>query len=259
VLWWSHWKVDSVVRAAERVCTAVVSVERRTFAIDTPKLVTVGQAIDVDRFPLRAPRHRDADEPLRVAVIGRYSPAKGVGTILRAARIALDGGLDVRVDVHGPATTDEARAEQAALARLVDELGLDGRVTLGGPVTREQVASLLAEADVLVNNAPGGADRIVYEAAATGLPVLASNRAHEDLLNRYALYDRDDAEGLAERLAAVAGLTPEQQRELARRQRARVEERHSVESWSTGLLRAAGIRDEPAPPSDGAAPVERTD
>jgi glycosyltransferase involved in cell wall biosynthesis len=239
VLWWSHWKLDGVVRLAERVSTAVVSVGPTTFPLASDKLTTVGQAIDVASF---AERDGYAHEgPLRVVVANRYSPAKGVDTILRATRLALDAGADLRLDVYGPAPNAEAVAERDRLERLAGELGLAGRAELHGGVTRAEIVDLLGEADLLVNNAPGGADRIVYEAAAAGVPVLASNPAHVNVLDPDAFFDRDDADGLAAKLAAVAALSPAERAGIGRRLRERARSGHSVDSWAAGLLRAAGL------------------
>jgi glycosyltransferase involved in cell wall biosynthesis len=239
VLWWSHWKLDAVVRTAERVSTRVVSVAPGTFPGASGKLVTVGQAIDVASFPERS-RERP-DGPLRAVVIGRYSPAKGVGTILRALRLALDRGVDLRLDVYGNSPNDEARLERDALQRLVGELDLGSRAQLHDAVTRAEVIWLLGQADLLVNNAPGGADRVVFEAGASGIPVLASNRSLAGFLDADAFFDRDDAEELAGKLAAIAALSPAERDETGRRLHDRVERENSVDSWATGLLRAAGI------------------
>jgi glycosyltransferase involved in cell wall biosynthesis len=241
VMWWSHWKLDRVVRLAERVCTAVVSVGPTTFPMASRKLVTVGQAIDVAAIPLRNDWGDREPGPLRALVVGRYSPAKGVGTILRAVRLAADRGLDLRLDVYGPAPNDEARRERDVLAALVGEFDLADRVELHDGVTRDEVVRLLATADVLVNNAPGGADRIVYEAGAAGVPVLASNPANANVLDPEAFFARDDAEALATKLEAVARLAPDERDALARRLRERVESGNSVDSWAAGLLRAAGL------------------
>jgi glycosyltransferase involved in cell wall biosynthesis len=238
VMWWSHWKMDRVVRLGERVSTRVVSVGPGTFPMATRKLVTVGQAIDVDSFPPRAAR---PDGPLKIVVIGRYSAAKGVGTIIRATGLALARGVELRLDVYGPALTPDARAEQESLAALVRELDLGEHVRIHGSVTRAEVIRLLADADLLVNNAPGGADRIVYEAAASGIPVLASNPAHTNLLQPDAFYSRDDAEELAGKIEAVARRSPAERDELGRSLRERVAREHSVESWSAGLLAAGGL------------------
>jgi glycosyltransferase involved in cell wall biosynthesis len=136
---------------------------------------------------------------------------------------------------------EEARRERAALGALVAQLELAGRAELHDAVTRAELVRLLAGADVLVNNAPGGADRIVYEAAAAGVPVLASNPANANVLDPDAFYARDDAERLAGLLEAVAALDAPAREALARRLRSRVENGNSVDSWAAGLLRAAGL------------------
>jgi hypothetical protein len=83
---------------------------------------------------------------------------------------------------------------------------------------------------VLINNMRAGApDKVVYEAAASCLPVLASNPVFDDLLPAELRFDRDDPESLAERLRS---LDPRRRPEL----REIVRERHSVEHWADGLL-----------------------
>jgi glycosyltransferase involved in cell wall biosynthesis len=243
VMWWSHWKMDRVVRLGERLSTRVVSVGPGTFPLASGKLVTVGQAIDVDSFPARSGTREPG--PLRIVVIGRYSAAKGVGTIIRAAGLALGRGVDLQLDIYGPALTADARAEQESLQALVRELALGEQVRLHDSVTRAEVMRLLGDADLLVNNAPGGADRIVYEAAASGIPVLASNPAHTNLLEPDAFYNRDDAEELAGKIENVARRSPAERDELGRSLRERVTREHSVESWSAGLLAAGGLQTAP--------------
>jgi glycosyltransferase involved in cell wall biosynthesis len=230
LLWWSHWKLDRVVRLAEAVSTCVVTVNETTFPKRSSKLVAIGQAIDVDRFAVDRLPH----DGFRALVIGRYSPAKGVETIIRAvAQVP-----EVRLDVYGPEPNEEAREERARLEALVEELGLSARVGLHGAVTRKQVVDLLGGADVLVNNAPGGADRIVYEAAAAGVPVLASNRAHADLLAAEALFERGDVQAVARKLSA---LRLADRAAVGEALRTRVVGAHSVDSWAAGVVRAAGL------------------
>jgi glycosyltransferase involved in cell wall biosynthesis len=241
VMWWVHWKIDRVVIAAERVCTAVCTVDPRTFPMRSKKLHALGQGIDMASFPVAARVPPAPGTPLRVLVGSRYSPAKGIENILRAARIALDGGLDLRLLVHGPAGSEEERKEQERLGRLSRDLGLDEQATIGGPVLRSEMLELLEQSDVLVNNARGGADRIAYEAAASRVPVLASNPAYESLIDPELFFDRDDPAELAARLREIASLSPEQRLSVGDRLRERVERLHSTDSWSIGLLRAADL------------------
>ena len=77
--------------------------------------------------------------------------------------------------------------------------------------------------------------------APSGIPVLASNRAHEGFLDADAFFDRDDDAGLADRLSAIAAQSPAERDETGRRLRERVQRENSVDSWAAGLLKAAGI------------------
>src|SRR5262249_18563188 len=156
-------------------------------------------------------------QPLRVLMVGRYSPAKGLHTVLRAVELAGERGVDAQLDIYGPALDDEARAFRASLEPLAG-----GRVRLHDAVPRDQLPDLFETADLFVNNARGGADRVVYEAAASGLPVVASNRAHTNLLDVDAFFGWEDADGLARLLAEAAERSPEESAALGSRLRERV-------------------------------------
>jgi glycosyltransferase involved in cell wall biosynthesis len=100
---------------------------------------------------------------------------------------------------------------------------------------------LFSRVDVLVNNMEAGApDKVVYEAAAACLPVLASNPVFDELFAGYPLlFDRESPESLAERLRWFAGLKDEERAEIGRTLRERVARHHSVETWADGVLEAA--------------------
>jgi glycosyltransferase involved in cell wall biosynthesis len=236
LLWFTHWRASGLLRAAERVSTAVVSVDERSFPLSSRKLHAIGHGIDVTEFPCVDVR---SGEDLRLLALGRYSPAKGLDVVLRAVAVA---GDKVRLDVHGPALSEEERAHRAELERLADDLGLVGRITLGDAVVRADVPVLFASHDALVNNMRAGApDKVVYEAAASCLPVLASNPVFDDLLEPELRFAREDPDELALRIRALGELPTDERRELGSRLRARVEASHSVESWADGILETAGM------------------
>jgi glycosyltransferase involved in cell wall biosynthesis len=88
----------------------------------------------------------------------------------------------------------------------------------------------------------GAPDKVVYEAAAGCLPVLASNPVFDSLLDEEQRFRREDPAGLAERMLALASMSQADRAEIGRRLRERVEAGHSVQSWARGILDAAGIR-----------------
>src|SRR5207244_8888678 len=140
-----------------------------------------------------------------------------IETILRAAR-EVEG---VEVEVRGAALNGLEQRHRGELARL--------GVPLGDAVPRAQVPELFARADVLVNNMRAGApDKVVFEAAAACLPVLASNPVFDELFSGYPLwFQRDSPESLADRLRWLAGLSVEERAQIGRTLRDRVAKRHS--------------------------------
>jgi len=236
VLWFTHWKASRLLRAAERASTAVVSVDDRSFPLASAKVRAIGHGIDLEEFACLGER-ADASH-LRLLALGRYSEAKGLDVVVRAIA-AVEGA---RLDVHGPTLSEGERGTRRELELLVEELGIGRRVTLGDAVTRSDVPALLGGHDALVNNMRAGApDKVVYEAAASCLPVLASNPVFDRLLDVEQRFERDDVGGLADRIRALSALVPAERALIGARLRERVRDGHSVESWARGVLGAAGI------------------
>jgi glycosyltransferase involved in cell wall biosynthesis len=218
LLWFTHWKPSRTLLLAERVSSAVLTVDRRSFPLRSDKVVPIGHGIDLTPFSCV---EREPAERLRAVALGRTSPAKGYETIVRAAALA-----DVDLELRGPSLSDEERAER----RRLEALG----ARFEEPVPYADVPDLLAHKDVLVNNMREGAlDKVVYEAAATCMPVLASNSGFADLLPPELRFDRDAPDDLAAKLRA---LRDTDRNAVGRVLRERVEAGHSVEHWADEVL-----------------------
>ena len=97
---------------------------------------------------------------------------------------------------------------------------------------------LYGEVDALVNDMREGAtDKVVYEAAATCMPVLASNPAFDTLLPAELRFEHGDVEGLA---LAIAGLVDVDRNAIGRDLREIVVREHSVETWAQRVVDLAG-------------------
>lgn len=75
MLWYTHWKRHIVLRAAALVSTDLLSVDERSFPLRSRKVRAIGHGIDLDAFPCSPAA---AGGPLRLLVLGRYSPAKKI-------------------------------------------------------------------------------------------------------------------------------------------------------------------------------------
>ena len=230
MLWFTHWRRSRLLATAERASTVVLSVDRRTFPLSSKKLVAIGHGIDVSDLPCL---ERPSRDELTLLALGRTSPAKGLETIIRA--VALVPGVALRV--IGPSLTEEERLHRIALERLVIDLGLLDRVDIRPPVPRHTVPGLLGEVDALVNDMRAGAtDKVVYEAAATCVPVLASNPAFDTLLPPELRFPTGDVDGLA---LAIVGLLGIDRNAVGRSLREIVVREHSVETWADRVVELA--------------------
>lgn len=253
LLWYTHWHATGLLRLAERLVTDIVSVDVRSFPLPSRKVTPLGHGIEVEEFPLA-----EQPEPapaLRILQLGRTSSAKGIAEVVRGVAEARRRGLDARLLCHGPSLTEPEQDYRRELDALVGELALGDAVTIAGAVPRSEVPGLLAACDVMVNNMRAGSpDKAVYEAAAAGVPVLASNPVFDSLLAPEWLFDREDAGDLAAKLAAMAALSRDERAAIGRRLRERVVAAHSVASWAAGILRVARGGGEARPPGAAAQP-----
>jgi glycosyltransferase involved in cell wall biosynthesis len=218
LLWFSHRSVTRRLRAAVALADAVVSVDAQTFPLATPKLVPIGHGVDVSEFPC-APRPQN--DRLRVLSLGRTSPSKGIDRIARAAELA-----GAEFAHYGPSLTDEERRLRRELAGVRDA------------VPRAEVPALFAAHDVLVNDTVAGAvDKVVLEAGAACMPVLASNPGYAELLGDLGLhFPSGDVDALADRLRWLAAQPLEERARLGRELHDRVAAGHSVDAWARRLL-----------------------
>jgi len=230
LLWFTHWRKSRLLRAAERLSTRVLSVDARTFPLRSRKLVAIGHGIDVSGLQCV---QRPERSPLTLLALGRTSPAKGLVTILRAVALV----PDVELRIVGPSLTEEERLHRLALERLVIELGLLDRVDVRGPAPHHAVPALYEAADALVNDMRAGAtDKVVYEAAATCLPVIASNPAFDTLLPEELRFAHGDADALA---AAIRRLGELDRNAVGSALRGTVLREHSVDVWADRVVALA--------------------
>jgi glycosyltransferase involved in cell wall biosynthesis len=258
LLWYTHWHVSRSLRVATRLTDRILSVDRRSFPLDSAKVRGIGHAVDVERF---APAGGDGDGPLRLLALGRFARWKGYGTLLDGFRLAVADGLDATLEIRGPDLTDDERAYRDELAaRVRADPALAGRVTLAPPVVRDEVPRLLAGADALVSaTEPRGSetlDKVVYEAGACAVPVVASNTALAEFLDGLPVplrFDARDGRDLARVLGQLGAAGAGLRAEIGAALRLRVERGHSLGSWADAVV--AAVRElSPTAAVDSAGP-----
>ena len=148
---------------------------------------------------------------------------------------------------RGPQLTPAQARHRAELeARVSASPALDGRVTIADAVSRERVPGLIRAAHAVVS--PGGVhaggealDKVLFEAAACGVPIVASHPSLARVLAATPVrlsFRPGDAGDLAATMKALAVATPGERLETGRVLRRWVEAEHSVEGWAERVVTA---------------------
>jgi glycosyltransferase involved in cell wall biosynthesis len=232
VLWYTHQTISWQLQVAHRLATQVVTAAPEGYPLwGSGKATAIGHGVDTDYFR-PAPQATDHDE-LRVLSVGRLSTLKRYEVLIEAARLLVqEQGMErlcVRI-VGGPA----APGDEAYLARLEAQTaaaGLQAHVTFAGAIPFDQLLGEYQAADLFVNCKVSSMDKVVLEAAACAVPVLAASPAFAPLgeaAQTPGVFPADDAAALAEQIACYGRLEPAARREIGLRLAAVVEQEHSV-------------------------------
>jgi glycosyltransferase involved in cell wall biosynthesis len=243
LLWYTHWNAGRSLRLATPLVDAVLSVSSGSFPLATSKLRATGHAIDVARFT--PSEEAPTEGPLRLLALGRTARWKGYDTMLRALELATERGLDARLELRGPQLTTDEKAHRGELEAIVAASDLlRDRVRIEPPLARDEIPSRLRASDALLSatqpRESETLDKVVYEAAACGVPVIASNTALDKFLAGLPVQLRfraRDAESLAQTLLGFSEAGPKARREAGAELRRRVVAGHSVDSWADAVTK----------------------
>jgi glycosyltransferase involved in cell wall biosynthesis len=127
--------------------------------------------IDVAKFPFK----RAVDRPSRLLFLGRFSPEKGLPTLIEAMRMLVweHRCTQLKLTLLGGNDVDPQHCD--AMKRLVSSSGLDSNVEIKGSLPREELPNIYGEHDILVFPSTREAFGItILEAMSSGLVVVGT-------------------------------------------------------------------------------------
>ncbi len=201
------------------------------------RIVVNRSGILLDQFPVREPGEREGG-PFRLVCIASLHHYKNHETLIEAARILVDRGIEFRIDCLG----GDVDGRLAVLEAHAERLGVTEQVRFLGRVDHGEIVSRLREADLSVlSSQVEGVPVSMMEAMAGGTPVLGPRitgvpELVEDGVSGF-LADPERPEEFAEKAARIL-LEPELVRGFVARARERVEERYDMRANARALAAA---------------------
>jgi len=234
--WHGHRQVTNILKAAHYCSDRMITSAPTGYRYKHDKLVIVGQGIDVDLF---SPNGTPMEEPPLLLSVGRLSPIKDLGTLIRAVHLLRRRGHPVRCALVGAASeTDQPYID--SLQSLVRELELDATVQFAGAVRNEQLVPWYRNCFAHVNLCPTGAlDKAVLEAMACERPSLVANEGFRETLNGWGerlLFRHGDADDLAEKLDRLLQMQHSQRAAMSADLRKNVIAHHNLEHLAKTLV-----------------------
>ncbi|MBI4313534.1 MAG: lipopolysaccharide heptosyltransferase II [Candidatus Omnitrophica bacterium] len=144
-----------------------------SFGVTPEQLRLIPRGVNLSQYAFRNIQNDPPRSALTIGVIGRLTPIKGHVVLLRAMAAVVKRVPRVLLLVIGDAPPEKKAYEQE-LKRWVGQLGLEKQVSFIG--RREDIPQVLATLDLLVmpSTYDEGFGRVLIEAGACGVPVIAS-------------------------------------------------------------------------------------
>jgi glycosyltransferase involved in cell wall biosynthesis len=119
------------------------------------------------------------DRPVRLLIVSRIDPRKGLRVVPGAVRRLADAGVDVTLDIVGPTVGAPGERERAVIEDEARHLGVSDRIRLAGAIALDRLLPIYRSYDVFVlPTLPGeGIPRVLLEAMSAGLPVVTTRVA----------------------------------------------------------------------------------
>jgi len=183
-------------------------------------------------------RHGVPDEATLLLFLGRIHPQKNIHLMIQALAQLQDVAQRTIFFIVGP--VGDARYYQSIL-ETIRSTGLNDRVRIFPPISRAEVPGWFAMADLLVlPSKVEGVSMSVIEAAASGVPVLISNRAanyREIEEDRSGVVVEPRIESILEALRSLLS-DPQLLTQLSQNARSSARKRYSIERIATQMLTA---------------------
>ncbi|MCC7357347.1 glycosyltransferase [Candidatus Uhrbacteria bacterium] len=165
VLWFAHYKPHKLLNVAAHMAHIVATSVPEACAYSGHKRRIIGQAID----PIIFPFYKKMENKMRVLIFGRVSPAKRIAEAVRELKKMDIPGMEV--EIIGKALDDQYR--RLILEELRDATNIRWKEL---DISFAEIPTLFKQYDILLNSTNGSLDKVILEAAFSGvIPIVETS------------------------------------------------------------------------------------
>ncbi len=216
IFWYLHRSVTARLRLAEKLSYKIVTAASESLKFNSDKIIEVGHGINLETF--KTQRNWNTGK-FRILSVGRISKIKNYDTLLEAARIMKEKGIDFEIKIIGQPVMGPDADYLNYLRSMNEKLNLGDRVGFVGFVPHSKVSQFYKESDLVVGLTPdGGVDKTILEGMASGCLVLTSNNVNEKYFLNYAeqlIFNYRDPNDLADKITTLSQLSQENKKNIS--------------------------------------------
>ncbi len=232
-LWRNHNVGDINTDIAISLSDKVFSTSKFSYTKKSPKNVLMPVGIDTDLFNFDPNIKRKENS---ILFLGRIAPVKRLDFILKAIFLLNQKGIDFVFNIYGdPKFEDEAYYDY--LKKYVLDNSLEKKVSFFDGVSNDKASKIYSENEIFINMTNSGAyDKTIFEAMASHMIVLTSNKNLENKLDKNFILKEDDARDVASKIERVLKLSKTEKDQIGLTLRDLVLKEHSLNILSGQLF-----------------------
>ena len=205
--WYTHKAITLKLRLAEKLADVIFTASKESFRLTSKKVIITGHGIDTRLFQ-PSEKLKVKSEKLMILSVGRIAPVKNYETLVEAAKILKDEGVDFSVTMVGEVALDSDIRYLASLKLKIKSLKLEGNFSFVGKVNHSDLPQYYQSHDIFIHlSKTGSLDKTILEAMACGMNVLSSNDASRSFLPANLIFEENDPVNLADKITAVKDTT----------------------------------------------------
>lgn len=199
--WYTSGGVTTKLKLAEKFADKIFTASKESFRIKSDKVIVTGHGVDTTLFAADLSKRSDN---FKILSIGRIAKVKNYETLINAAKILKDKGVDFSVTIIGePAITADNIYEQEIKA-LIGESGLNGNFKFLGKMAHRELIPYYQSHNLFVHlSKTGSLDKTILEAMSCNMDVLSSNDAAKSFLPPELVFKEDDPQDLSDKIISI--------------------------------------------------------